>query len=242
MKGLIAYDSYYGNGAQVAAAIAEELRAAGHEVTLLDLHHEKADKQVVAQSEFLVLGGPTRMKHMSRRALSFAKKLDATTWAGRSALVYDTYGPLNADPAKNEGNAWLYPGGVAELRERLVERSLSLAPIELRCLVDGTKGPRRRGPSMRRVPLHEASPRPCRVPPKPALSSREHQPHDRRPPRMAGMTCERPSTASVCGLPGIVAPHAADLKARRASCRSRRRVSARRMRSGPWPTRVASRS
>ena len=141
MKGLIAYDTYYGNGAQVATAIAEELRTAGHQVDLLDLHREKADKRRLAESEFLVLGGPTRMKHMSRRALAFAKKLDATAWAGRPALVYDTYGPLNADPAKNEGNAWLYPGGVAELGERLVERGLSLAPIELRCLVGGMKGP-----------------------------------------------------------------------------------------------------
>ena len=43
--------------------------------------------------------------------------------------------------AKNEGNAWLYPGGVAELRERLVERGLSLAAVELRCLIEGMKGP-----------------------------------------------------------------------------------------------------
>ena len=141
MKGLIAYDSYYGNGAKVAATIAEELRAAGHQVDLLDLHHEKAEKRRLVESEFLVLGGPTRMKHINRRALAFAKKLDATAWAGRPALVYDTYGPLNADPAKNEGNTWLYPGGVAELRERLLERGLLPASIELRCLVDGTKGP-----------------------------------------------------------------------------------------------------
>ena len=141
MKGLIAFDTYYGNGAQVAAAIADELRAAGHEVLLVNLHREKADKLSLAESKFLVLGGPTRMKHMSRRALSFAKNLDGKVWAGRPALVYDTYGPLDPDPAKNEGSVWLYPGGVAELRARLVERGLSVAPIELRCLVSGMKGP-----------------------------------------------------------------------------------------------------
>ena len=146
MKGLVAYDTYYGNGAQVASAIVEELRAAGHQVDLLDLHRKKADKRRLAESEFLVLGGPTRMKHMSRRALAFARKLDGATWAGRPALVYDTYGPLNAGPAKNEGSVSLYPGGVAELRKLLAERGLSLAAVELRCLVGGMKGPLVEGP------------------------------------------------------------------------------------------------
>jgi flavodoxin len=141
VKGLVAYDSYYGNGTQVAEAIAEELRAAGHEVVVVNLHSEKADKAALAESEFLVLGGPTRMKHMSRRALKFAKKLDAAAWAGKPALVYDTYGPLDPDPAKNEGNAWLYPGGVAELRAILSDRGLAPAPDDLRCLVAGMKGP-----------------------------------------------------------------------------------------------------
>jgi len=142
MKGLIAYDSYFGNGTQVAAAIAEELRAAGHDVDLVDLHRDRATAFAVApETEFLVLGGPTRMKHMSRRARSFAKRLDAKVWAGRPALVYDTYGPLNPDPAKNEGSKWLYPGGVAELRQLLGERGLAVAPEELRCLVVEMKGP-----------------------------------------------------------------------------------------------------
>ena len=141
MNGLVAYDSYHGNGERVATAIAEELRAAGHAVTLVALHRERAGKDVVAAAEFLVLGGPTRMKHMSRRAAAFAKKLDAGAWAGRPVLVYDTWGPLDPDPAKNENNAWLFPGGVAELRQRLEEKGLRVAPDDLRCLVTGMKGP-----------------------------------------------------------------------------------------------------
>jgi hypothetical protein len=81
------------------------------------------------------------MKHMSRRARSFAKKLDAKVWADRPALVYDTYGPLDPDPVKNEGSKWLYPGGAAELRQLLEERGLRIAPEQLRCLVTEMKGP-----------------------------------------------------------------------------------------------------
>ena len=142
MKGLIVYDTYFGNGGQVAAAIAEELRAAGHETDLVDLHHERLTGRTATDDyEYLVLGGPTRMKHMSRRARSFAKKLAADVWAGRPALVYDTYGPLDPDPAKNEGNKWLYPGGVVELRQLLQERGLIVASEPLRCLVAEMKGP-----------------------------------------------------------------------------------------------------
>lgn len=141
MKGLVAFDSYFGNGAQVADAIAAELRAAGHDVTVVALHREKAGKDAQATAGFLVLGGPTRIKHISRRAMGFAKKLDAKVWSGRPALVYDTYGPLDPDPAKNEGNAWLYPGGVAELRRRLEEKGLDVAALELRCAVREMKGP-----------------------------------------------------------------------------------------------------
>jgi len=141
MKGLVAFDSYHGNGALVAGAIADELRAVGHEVVLVALHREKPGKDDLDAAEFLVLGGPTRMKHISRRAMSFAKRVDPGVWAARPALVYDTYGPLDPDPSKNEGNVWLYPGGVAELRERLEDKGLRVAPIELRCLVTGMKGP-----------------------------------------------------------------------------------------------------
>ena len=142
MKGLVAYDSYFGNGAQVAAAIADELRIAGHDVSLANLHEKKVDSRALAaETDFLVLGGPTRMKHISRRARGFAKDLNTKLWAGKPALVYDTYGPLNPDPAKNEGNKWLYPGGIADLRRILLERGLVVAPEELRSLVSGQKGP-----------------------------------------------------------------------------------------------------
>jgi flavodoxin len=142
VKGVVAWDSYYGNTATVAATIADELRGAGHDVRLVDLHHERVSgPDLAADSGFLVLGGPTRMKHISRRARSFAKKLDARVWAGKPALVYDTYGPLDPDPAKNEGSKWLYPGGGVELRELLVQRGLAVVPEELRCLVAEMKGP-----------------------------------------------------------------------------------------------------
>jgi len=143
MNGLIACDSYFGNTLQVAESLAEELRAAGHDVTVVNLHKEKLDlrKPPAADAGFLGIGGPTRMAKMSRRTRSFAKKLDAATAAGRPVFVFDTYGPLDADPAKHEDDKWFYPGGGVKLKDALTEQGVDVYPEVLRCLVTDMKGP-----------------------------------------------------------------------------------------------------
>ena len=143
MNGLIACDSYFGNTLQVAEALAEELRAAGHDVTVVNLHTQKLDagKPPAADAGFLGIGGPTRMAKMSRRARSFAKKLDAKAAAGRPVFVFDTYGPLDADPANHENDKWFYPGGGVRLRDALTEQGVDVHPEVLRCLVTNMKGP-----------------------------------------------------------------------------------------------------
>ena len=143
MNGLIACDSYFGNTLQVAEALAEELRAAGHGVSVVNLHVEKLDarKPPAADAGFVGIGGPTRMAKMSRRARGFAKKLDGAALAGRPVFVFDTYGPLDADPAKNEDNKWFYPGGGAKLKDALTEQGVDVYPEVLRCLVTDMKGP-----------------------------------------------------------------------------------------------------
>ena len=144
MNGLIACDSCFGNTLQVAEALAEELRAAGHNVTVVNLHTQKLDarKPPAADAGFLGIGGPTRMAKMSRRTRSFARKLGAKAAAGRPVFVFDTYGPLDADPARNEENKkWFYPGGGAKLRDALTEQGVDVYPEVLRCLVTDMKGP-----------------------------------------------------------------------------------------------------
>ena len=143
MNGLIVCDSYYGNTVLVAEALAEVFRAEGHVVTVVNLHADKLDprKPPVAGADFVGVGGPTRMKNMSRRARSFAKKMDPAKLTGARVFCFDTYGPLDPDPAKNADNQWLYPGGGAKTRDELVARGFEVYPDVLRCLVTGMKGP-----------------------------------------------------------------------------------------------------
>ena len=75
---LVLCEGYFGNTLQVAEASAEALRAAGHDVSVVNLQVEKLDarKPPAADAGFFGIGGPTRMAKMSRRTRSFAKKLD----------------------------------------------------------------------------------------------------------------------------------------------------------------------
>jgi flavodoxin len=143
MNGVIVCDSYYGNTMQVAEALAEGFRSAGHEVTVVNLHADKLDprKPPVVGADFIGVGGPTRMKNMSRRARSFARKMDPKKLAGALVFCFDTYGPLDPDPAKNDDNQWLYPGGGAKTRDELAARGFRVYPEVLRCLVTGMRGP-----------------------------------------------------------------------------------------------------
>ena len=199
MRGLIAYDSYFGNGAQVAAAIVEELRAAGHDVDLVGLHHDRAAARAVApKAEFLVLGGPTRMKHMSRRTRSFAKKLDPKVWSGRPALVYDTYGPLDPNPAKNEGSKWLLPGRSRRAAAAAWGAWFGRGPRGVALPGGGDEGAARGGCPRRGT---RRGAQLCRAPEQRRpnclkwvrLLPREHQPCDprRRLFCIAGMACEK---------------------------------------------------
>jgi flavodoxin len=55
MRGLVFYDSCDSNGAQVAEEIAEKIRSAGHEVTIINLPEEEAEKRRLApETDFLV--------------------------------------------------------------------------------------------------------------------------------------------------------------------------------------------
>ena len=63
MKGLVVYDTSYGNTKTIAETIAETLKEAGIEV---DLFYVKDVKKLSAKNyDFLVLGSPTKFGTMS---------------------------------------------------------------------------------------------------------------------------------------------------------------------------------
>lgn len=139
LKAVIAVDSVYGNTAKVAEAVKEEIEKAGHEVELINLSMKF---RVPSKGDFLLVGSPTRIGKMTRKAKKFVKKLDVDAWAGKTVATFDTHMPIPEDPKERQKSMkWVEPGAAGKLSELARERGLKVHPSPLRCLVSGMKGP-----------------------------------------------------------------------------------------------------
>jgi hypothetical protein len=139
MKGAVVYDSVFGNTKLVAEAIAEQIRADGHTVETLNLRQEGSRK---IEADFMFVGGPTRLKKMTRNVKGFVKKLDKAYWSTRPIVAFDTYGPLpKTEEERTKAEKWINPGAVGGIRALASGRGLKVHPSSLRCAVTDLKGP-----------------------------------------------------------------------------------------------------
>jgi flavorubredoxin len=139
MKGIVAYDSVYGNTKQVAEAIAEQIRSEGHEVELIAV----GDRGVGALiGDFMFVGSPTRIGRMTKRTKEFLEGLDGKYWKDRPIVAFDTVGPLSEDAEKRK--KWLSridKSAATRMQELARQRGLNAHPEVLHIAVTGFKGP-----------------------------------------------------------------------------------------------------
>jgi flavodoxin len=139
MKGIVAFDSVYGNTQRVAEAIAEEIRAQGHEVAVHNLG-KKIPR--VAEGDFVFVGSPTRMGRMTGRTKKFVKRLDRGHFATRTIVPFDTIMTLPADPERRrKALKWTEHGAAIRIKELAADRGLKVNDLVLRVNVTGLKGP-----------------------------------------------------------------------------------------------------
>ncbi|MEW5747612.1 MAG: hypothetical protein AB1793_02320 [Candidatus Thermoplasmatota archaeon] len=140
MKGVIAFDSYFGNTRAVAEAMREEIERAGHQVAMLNL---RVSREVPSEGGFLMVGSPTRFKKMTRPSKRLVKKLDVGAWGAKPIAVFDTYAPYRGDdPKKRESSRkWVEPGAAGFLAALAEKRGLKVRSPCLRCSVKDMKGP-----------------------------------------------------------------------------------------------------
>lgn len=140
MKGLVVYDSYYGNTQKVAEAIAEELRAEGHEAELVSVRDRHAS---AAHGDVLFLGSPVRMGSVTGRVKRYAKKLDEAAWAGKPIVVFTTVLEVREDATdaqKHSHEAYDVAAG-RKLGDLARSRGLNVLEDLLWVEVSGMKGP-----------------------------------------------------------------------------------------------------
>jgi flavodoxin len=140
MKGLILFRSHYGNTKQVAESIAQQITLSGHKAVVHELRQKLPDLEGF---DFVMVGSPTRIARADGKALSALKQLRKKGFIKKPVAVFDTYGPVPADPGELEkGRKWLYPGAAGKMQKMAQEQGLNVYPETLRCEVQGgMKGP-----------------------------------------------------------------------------------------------------
>jgi len=136
MKGIVVYDTSYGNTKKIAETLAETLKEPGIEV---DLFYVKDVKKLNGEDyDFLVLGSPTKFGTMSFTIKFFLGKVKSEEWANKSFASFDTENPENVEQARIQKKEWSAAEKIAEkLREKKMNQ---LLPV-LKALVLGQKGP-----------------------------------------------------------------------------------------------------
>ena len=89
MRGVIVYDSVYGNTKAVAESIAKSLESAGHKV---DLVHVKDALRGIPRGDFVFLGSPTRVGTMTRTTKKLLKNLSDESIKDVPVVAFDTEG------------------------------------------------------------------------------------------------------------------------------------------------------
>jgi len=135
MKGIVVFDTSYGNTKKIAETIAETLKESGIED---DAFYVKDVKKLSPKDyDFLVLGSPTKFGTMSFTVKRFLGKVKSREWIGKPFVAFDTENPENID--RKEGSA------AEKIAEKLKEKQMNqLLPV-LKAVVLGWKGPLQEG-------------------------------------------------------------------------------------------------
>ena len=135
MKGIVIFDTSYGNTKIISEAISETLKESGIEV---DTFYVKDVKKLSAKDySFLVLGSPTRFGTMSLAIRFFLGKVKSEEWMNKPFAAFDTENPENRE--KNEWSAAEKIAG--SLRDKKMNQ---VVPV-LKAAVLGQKGPLQEG-------------------------------------------------------------------------------------------------
>ncbi len=135
MRGIVVFDTSFGNTKTIAQTISETLRESGIDVDTL--HVRQVKKISAKEHNFLVLGSPTRFGTMSFAIRSFLGKVKTEEWANKPFAAFDTENPENIE--KKQGSA--AEKIAAKLREKKMNQILPF----LKAVVFEMKGPLKEG-------------------------------------------------------------------------------------------------
>ena len=136
MKGIVVYDTSYGNTKKIGETIAETLKASGIGI---DLFYVKDVKNLNSKDyDFIVLGSPTKFGTMSLTMKFFLGRVKSEEWMNKPFAAFDTENPENIEKAHLENKEW---SAAEKIAEKLKEKKMKQMLPVLKALVLGQKGP-----------------------------------------------------------------------------------------------------
>ena len=105
MKGLVVYQSKWGNCRQVGEAISMGLAESGHDVEVLPVASASSPDP---QLDFIVVGGPTRAARTYGPVKRLAKNKLKEGWAGKPFAAFSTGGTVYATKPNTQASEKLF--------------------------------------------------------------------------------------------------------------------------------------
>jgi menaquinone-dependent protoporphyrinogen IX oxidase len=140
MKGIVIYDTSYGNTKKIAETISDTLKESGIDV---DLFHVKDVKKLSGKDyDFLVLGSPTKFGTMSFAIRFFLGKVKDEEWMNKPFAAFDTENPENVEKSRVENKEW---SAAEKIATKLIEKKMKQLLPTLKALVFEMKGPLKEG-------------------------------------------------------------------------------------------------
>ena len=139
MKGIVVYDTSYGNTKKVAETIAETLKESEIEVDLFYLKKAKLDGK---DYDFIIVGSPTKWGTMSFTMKRFLGKINGEEWANKSFTAFDTELPDNIEKTEIENKNW---SAAEKIVEKLKDKNMKQIIPVLKTVVLDKKGPLKDG-------------------------------------------------------------------------------------------------
>jgi len=141
LKGIVAYDSYFGNTKIVAETLVEQIKAEGHEA---EIRSVKEDYPSPPQGDFMFVGSPIRFGGVTGKTKRYVKHLDLAAWKDKPMAVFATV----ASPPKGEATEkqkqsyekWALRAA-PKLRDMAKDRGLNAVDAVLSVGVKDQRGP-----------------------------------------------------------------------------------------------------
>lgn len=135
-KGIVVYDSNFGNTERIARALARGLEEKGAEIYCLRI--DEVDIERLSWCDFIGIGGPTHILKTSKPMKAFLEKLRTVDLSGLKGFSFDT-----RNESRMNGRRWLLLENSAA---RVIEGVLRSRRVEIvrprhSALVDGREGP-----------------------------------------------------------------------------------------------------